>query len=1375
MTFEVETTQPDKLQITVYETSLDQSDIFRLQEDETYIPKPIFSSSGGNVGISFHVDPERYDLRKTKRTEIFFDKAQKLASNIESNAPKHFKILNNEECCMFAINEPKGLLGIYNTRTGVLNVFAFDEEKENLFHRNNDVQILQWYNNMIPDIRHFFFIKDTEEICFVEAGGRARLYNLVTGQFRPSVGQIPENASVILSTPDGACIVAFVRESIQEKCDKSIENDADVFDNFNHDFNKFTVDDSILEESEKDAETKERKPLGQVKLASSILNKDYSLIQGKRTHFERDVSTGENIVLMGERYCIMEILSDTMLKIAGTFQPDPQCEWMDYRIEPPTKLNGYIDAYKLMFEKYPIDGCIEAEQARPLSLRILLDISREDEIEKYQEKFEKYISDMFEELKRATKKPTLTLKKFATTVELFDDFDADNFKSQRKKSREFQFGEWIIQLSCLIPIQIAVARNNQFHPLQDGMLSTELDQFDITDDYGHHVDSIAQSISFGWYEGIFKYFGSRKVKVVSSMGEQSCGKSYMLNHLVGTTFDGSAMNQFSVNRDMSSMFQRFQDGALLLNDQKLFQASFGTKIIEQFFITIVFEYLANYKNDSIIIKDVPPNDKEDIVREFTLKFNSLVAKEARYENARTFLQNTKVIMAKLRICDWGSLDENLVQIRISTLRRVLQTAVSLGVEQKEPVKEPLINRETGLEIEDPALQASEVFEDYRGSTQLPVDSDILLFEENPDFLRLSRDLLVYFEENIQSRKDSADDSEWFSKLEKYFKYIIERRVFRLHEWFTQNTSKFSQDNSEIVIGRYALEQEIRSAICAVKTVAFTTSVTARKNVPKRLATRTVFIYVNQFDIIVAPLAPYQRSLRRDSINAQTNASFRAKKSMKLTAARTIRAQFRVPFLAAKEGVSLMITSMLHQRFTNEHQCQELCEHPGVCKVQTEPKKNEQTYKGLSGASFTFIKYTQVSEKLQCSRKIPAYSFKHDGKHCHNEDGVHFCDTQCTLEYGHVQTLHETSHGNMVQTEFTAENDEFEYGGHKLKIGDQGTFVLCNLHCKELGRHRHIDYCQNEEICKLNSNQSTDLQHINGRVHPNPDNPKDFISHHFFWEHPYTAQEQQEFTKCDHECPDENHKKASNPLNAMPSKSYCELKLFHAPSDPSLPPPNGCGYISLDGHHFNCENPATREAAFHIVFVLDRSGSMYDTDKRPLQNTPIYNQLVRSHNNRLGAVYNAVYSFIDTRISTFRSNNSFSYNASLTPKDTVSLILFDHEAHVEIEHAPLVDPNQFLSNMLRNTARGGTNFDLAIQKAGFVIDNHFDPTNSTINSTSLEVMAEIAKSYHPKSSASGALKCQFTRAIDEVKLVNHFTGVAESLREHKPALLKKSSV
>jgi hypothetical protein len=191
-----------------------------------------------------------------------------------------------------------------------------------------------------------------------------------------------------------------------------------------------------------------------------------------------------------------------------------------------------------MFEKYPIDNLIDPKQTRPLNLRIVLDID-DDNIEDYDDKFKGYITRMFENLEQSTNKPASMLKKFSTSVITFQELDVENTNFKKKFSSKYQLGEWIIRLCCLIPIQIAVTRNNLFQPLKDGLSSN--DDYLVELEVGHCVDIISKDISFGWYEGIFKHFGNKKVKVVSSMGEQSCGKSFMLNHLVGTTFDGSAM------------------------------------------------------------------------------------------------------------------------------------------------------------------------------------------------------------------------------------------------------------------------------------------------------------------------------------------------------------------------------------------------------------------------------------------------------------------------------------------------------------------------------------------------------------------------------------------------------------------------------------------------------------------------------------------------------------------------------------------------------------------------------------------------------------------------------------------------------------------
>ncbi|CAG8461669.1 10314_t:CDS:2, partial [Dentiscutata heterogama] len=302
--------------------------------------------------------------------------------------------------------------------------------------------------------------------------------------------------------------------------------------------------------------------------------------------------------------------------------------------------------------------------------------------------------------------------------------------------------------------------------------------------------------------------------------------------------------------------------------------------------------------------------------------------------------------------------------------------------------------------------------------------------------------------------------------------------------------------------------------------------------------------------------------------------------------------------------------------------------------------------------------------------------------------------------------------------------------------------------------------------------------------PHPEMPKDYISHSPFWERtgfkdPYSAQEQEIFEKCDHECADEIHRPTRG-SNVVPNRSFCELPLFHAPLKLSDAPPNGIGYISLGGHHFKCDNPAKREGTFHIIFTIDRSSSMSSSDKKPVPNTPVYNLLKTNHDNRTGAVYSAVYSFMETRLSAQARSKS-------TNKDTISLILFDHEVIVPFENHILTD--LMLNQMLPHKARANVIIFLSDGECSTpkgqleqICKYNSDKGNPLYlitvlfaggnDSPSLREMAEIASRYHPANTIGNALRCQFTSVMTEINLVNTFTSVAESLRVHNPSLMKK---
>lgn len=71
----------------------------------------------------------------------------------------------------------------------------------------------------------------------------------------------------------------------------------------------------------------------------------------------------------------------------------------------------------------------------------------------------------------------------------------------------FLLGEWTVGLLCLIPIHIAITRENRFIPLKDGITSSELEKSLL----GADVSKIVESLSLGWFESIFQSYSATKV------------------------------------------------------------------------------------------------------------------------------------------------------------------------------------------------------------------------------------------------------------------------------------------------------------------------------------------------------------------------------------------------------------------------------------------------------------------------------------------------------------------------------------------------------------------------------------------------------------------------------------------------------------------------------------------------------------------------------------------------------------------------------------------------------------------------------------------------------------------------------------------------
>ena len=71
----------------------------------------------------------------------------------------------------------------------------------------------------------------------------------------------------------------------------------------------------------------------------------------------------------------------------------------------------------------------------------------------------------------------------------------------------------------------------------------------------------------------------------------------------------------------------------------------------------------------------------------------------------------------------------------------------------------------------------------------------------------------------------------------------------------------------------------------------------------------------------------------------------------------------------------------------------------------------------------------------------------------------------------------------------------ELGGRKFSSNDEGAPMMCNLVCSSMGRHVHIDYCRAEENGPCDG---AEVQHITSRMVPDPDRPKDAVTHSLYW-------------------------------------------------------------------------------------------------------------------------------------------------------------------------------------------------------------------------------------------------------------------------------------
>lgn len=222
-----------------------------------------------------------------------------------------------------------------------------------------------------------------------------------------------------------------------------------------------------------------------------------------------------------------------------------------------------------------------------------------------------------------------------------------------------------------------------------------------------------------------------------------------------------------------------------------------------------------------------------------------------------------------------------------------------------------------------------------------------------------------------------------------------------------------------------------------------------------------------------------------------------------------------------------------------------------------------------------------------------------------------------------------------------------------------------------------------------------------------------------------------------------------------------------------------GYVTSDGHRFLCDH--SKNVANHVIFVIDRSGSMLSSDCRP---TMV--KFTQAHNNRLGCVYEAILRFIKTRMQ-----------SSL--QDLVSVVLFNHTASIAFEGQPIAET--LVDQLLTFKTDGGTVYSAGLDEVSSILQRSLqraemqnktpvviflsdggniggrDPTTCVKNlkqvdtelifhtirfgcDTYYQVLVDMAK------AGNGS----FQISLDEIQLAKSFESLANSLRTKVASLM-----
>ncbi|KAH7290546.1 hypothetical protein KP509_30G053200 [Ceratopteris richardii] len=771
-------------------------------------------------------------------------------------------------------------------------------------------------------------------------------------------------------------------------------------------------------------------------------------------------------------------------------------------------------------------------------------------------------------------------------------------------------------------------------------------------------------------------------------------------------------------------------------------------------------FLMRMYDGQICILAFPPFQQQEYHLNIEMLASEVREVESQYANSRRFLQDFKLVLSQISIQDWSSMNSRRIMMRIFVLRSHLESAITLGQCKGGEVLVVLDNDESIAD--DPIHLESEICSSFQlkdSGLQLAISSTEEGMTSMDDIIESLR---AKFQAAVQREDGSKGTSH--ASFQCFLNSLMERRQKRVIEWLTVNMEEFKEDDDvrQLIIDTTTRLVELKDKVLLCKcqcSKCFLTCVYVKGHhsdhsclgthlclqectfcreeqaiqCSKVMKCREVAGHSGSHDctkrmhscqhtckVYEQASNCYKKCSLRVNHEGEhickslqhmcrekcslpgcentCNTPFEAEHTQHVCSEQFCPVQCIMPYCTRQCATEDHFHKLKYhaQHFcSSEHPCTAKCEAPGVCNVVTELVKQTKVFHGKRGD----FEYDFVSEQSEfrkgCCIMIPPFTYKHSGPHVHSlkTNVIHYCDVRCPnceyycqLPFGHVG-LHNTAHGNMRKTQFVADTKNIDFQGRKYVRGESGVAEMCLMYCRARGRgHTHLIPCpktKGSNVC-CTEKLYDGARHVTKKMQLNlgVKEPLDQMTHAAYWEYvgfkdPCDKYERESFALCDHYCPSEEHNGRTE------EKSYCTKKLWHDPVPKDTCMRSTGGYVSEDGHHFSCIH--TTIAPHNVIFVVDRSSSMENYDIKP--NLKMFPQ------NRLGCVYESLLGFITLRLQDLSCG-------SLGEIDTISVVLFASNAHIQVELKPI---SVSVIDDLPRQGAGNTTYSSGLEKAESILN------------------------------------------------------------------------